>query len=331
MNKVFVFFCCSCVILLFSIINLCIGPLINRRVDSPSISITTASTSVLTYGNSWGTLNCAYLSDQYDQDKKDGPIDDKDKKYQYEWKINECQRKKGMHDMEYTTFIFDIVIGFVCGLLGLLHYFELKPDFISKTGLIGLICGAIGFIFSFVYVILNGIVFTNYYDDEYIIKRDGDGAFAEKTGTGKYKCLYFDEKGNRYSLIAKYSDLINKQYTYKKDRYKSIDTNCKVSISSSYKTYIDECSDSENGIVDGPANCEYLYASEINDNDYKDTGDRFLTTLLLSLFVCFASIGLAIFGFLLFKNPGAASTATEVNVQNPNPTSKFTVDQKLNS
>ena len=325
MNKVFVFFCCSCVILLFSIINLCIGPIINGRVSNPNIRIPGAQT----VGTIWGTLNCAYLSDQYDKKKKDGPIDDKVKKYQYEWKINECQRKKGMHDMEYTTFIFDIVIGFVCGLLGLLHYFELKPDFISKTGLIGLICGAIGFIFSFVYVILNGIVFTNYYDAEFI-KRDGDGVFAEKTGTpGKYKCLYFDETGNRHSLIAKYSDLINKQYTYKKDRYKSIDTNCK-DLSSS--TYISSCSNSDDGIINGPvANCEYLYASEINDNEYKDTGDRFLTTLLLSLFVCFASIGLAIFGFLLFKNPGAASTATEVNVQNPNPTSKFTVDQKLNS
>ena len=328
MNKVFVFFCCSCVILLFSIINLCIGPIINRRVYSTTISTSAGSTT----GDSWGTLNCAYLSDQYDKKKKDGPIDDKVKKYQYEWKINECKRKKGMHDMEYTTFIFDIVIGFVCGLLGLLHYFELKPDFISKTGLIGLICGAIGFIFSFVYVILNGIVFTNYYDREFI-KRDGDGAFAEKTGTpGKYKCLYFDEKGNRYSLIAKYSDLINKQYTYKKDRYKSIDTNCKVTTSSSSRTYIDECSDSDDGIINSPAvNCDYLYAREIDENYYKDTGDRFLTTLLLSLFVCFASIGLAIFGFLLFKNPGVASTATEVNVQNQNPTSKFTVDQKLNS
>jgi len=325
MNKVFVFFCCSCVILLFSIINLCIGPIINRRENNTYIHIPGA----FTYGRSWGTLNCAYLSDQYDKDKKDGPINDKDKKYQYEWKINECKRKKGMHDMEYTTFIFDIVIGFVCGLLGLLHYFELKPDFISKTGLIGLICGVIGFIFSFVYVILNGIVFTNYYDDENIIKRDGDGAFAEKTGTpDKYKCLYFDEKGNVYSLIAKYSDLINKQYTYEKDRYKSIHDSC---IDSS-RTYINRCSNSDDGIINGPtANCEYLYAPEINDNKYKDTGDRFLTTLLLSLFVCFASIGLAIFGFLLFKNPGAASTATEVNVQNPNPTSKFTVDQKLNS
>ena len=141
--------------------------------------------------------------------------------------------------------------------------------------------------------------------------------------------MYFDEKGNRHSLIAKYSDLINKQYTYKKDRYKSIDTSCK-GLSSS--TYITRCSNSDDGIINGPAaNCEYLYGSEIDENSYKDTGDRFLTTLLLSLFVCCASIGLAIFGFLLFKNPGVASTATEVNVQNQNPTSKFTVDQKLNS
>ena len=91
--------------------------------------------------------------------------------------------------------------------------------------------------------------------------------------------MYFDEKGNRYSLIAKYSDLINKQYTYKKDRYKSIDTNCKDFSSS---TYISSCSNSDDGIINSSdANCEYLYASEINDNEYKDTGDRFLTTLLL--------------------------------------------------
>ena len=66
MNKVFVFFCCSCAILLFSIINLCIGPIINRRVYYPSIGIPGAST----FGTIWGTLNCAYLSDRYDQKKK---------------------------------------------------------------------------------------------------------------------------------------------------------------------------------------------------------------------------------------------------------------------
>ena len=65
-----------------------------------------------------------------------------------------------------------------------------KKEFVSKTGLIGLGCGIIGFIFSFVYVILNGIVFTTYGPG--IPKRDSDGAFAELKGN-KYDCFYYDK------------------------------------------------------------------------------------------------------------------------------------------
>jgi len=180
MSKGFFFFCCACVILLFSIINLSIGPIVSRTVQ-----------------DEWGILNCKYLVDQYDDKKKKGGLTDDKKKYTYQWPIDECQRKKAMHDMEYTSFIFDVVIGFVCGLLGLLHYFGLKPDFVSKTGLIGLGCGVVGFVLTFVYVILNGLVYTNYYDSV-IYKRDGDGAFAEKEGNA-YKCIYFDKK----ALITK--------------------------------------------------------------------------------------------------------------------------------
>ena len=36
----------------------------------------------------------------------------------------------------------------------------------------------------------------------------------------------------------------------------------------------------------------------------KDLSDRFLTTLILNLIVCLANIGLALFGFLLFRTPG---------------------------
>ena len=68
-----------------------------------------------------------------------------------------------MHDMEYTSFIFDIVIGFVCGLIGLLQLFDHKKEFISNTGLIGLICGVVGFVLTFVYVIFNGLVYTTVY------------------------------------------------------------------------------------------------------------------------------------------------------------------------
>jgi len=53
MSKGLIFFCCACAILLFTIINLSIGPIINHKA---SIS---------------GTENCAILSDQYDREKKE--------------------------------------------------------------------------------------------------------------------------------------------------------------------------------------------------------------------------------------------------------------------
>ena len=53
MSKGFFFFCCACVILLFSIINLSIGPIVSRTVR-----------------DEWGILNCKYLVDQYDDKKK---------------------------------------------------------------------------------------------------------------------------------------------------------------------------------------------------------------------------------------------------------------------
>jgi len=302
MGKGLIFFCCACCVLLLTFVNLCIGPMINKKMGYKSIVVTGASTS----GNIWGTLNCAYLSDTYDEYKKDHTIDDKDKKYSWEFQINECKRKKAMHDMEYTSFIFDIVIGFVCCLLGLFHLFEIKKDFVANTGLIGLGCGVVGFVLSFVYVILNGIVYTNYYDEE-IYKRDGDGAFAELDGD-KYKCFYFDKEGNSHALLAKYSDLIKKQYNYDKDLIKSYEkdevTGCEVTPSS--------CRDNEyiNGkrYINGDpqkGECKYLYVADLQYQiTNKDKSDRFLTTLILSLFVCLANIGLALFGFLLFRSPG---------------------------
>jgi hypothetical protein len=297
---------------LLTAINLSIGPIINGKLSNRNIEVGGAI-SASTRGNSWGTLNCAILSDTYDEYKK-GTTDDTVKKYLYEFQINECKRKKAMHDMEYTSFIFDIVIGFVCGLLGLLHLFDLKKDFVVNTGLIGLVCGAVGFVLTFVYVIFNGIVYTNYYDDNTILKRDGDGAFAELKGD-KYECFYFDEKGNTHALIAKYSDLNKKQYNYNKDLEDSYEkdevSGCTYpdpSSCSSGDGFIPGISGKIYNSKDPTKECKYLYIpSVLLDNDgitNKDKGDRFLTTLILGLFVCLANIGLALFGFLLFRTPG---------------------------
>jgi hypothetical protein len=293
MSKGLIFFCCSCAILLFTIINLSVGPIISGKVGKDK------------QGNEfyWGTANCEYWKDLYDESHASGDV----LKYGLEWAKDECIRKKAMHDMEYTSFIFNAVIGYVCATLGLLHLFDVKKEFVSKTGLIGLGCGIVGFVFSFVYVILNGLVYTTYYDydnNNFIYKRDSDGVFAEKKGND-YECIYFDSEHNTHALIAKYSDLIQKQYNYNKDLYESlekIDDSCKKS------NLITVCG--TDGKIDSSSytacgdklyvNVDYLTIGVEN----KDISDRFLTTLILSLFVCLANIGLAIFGFLLFRTPG---------------------------
>jgi len=302
MGKGLIFFCCSCCILALTIVNLSIGPIINGPLGY-------SSRIVLPLGGFiWRTANCKAISDTYDDLIDKGTSKD-DLKYNYKWAIDECKRKKGMHDMEYTSFIFDIVIGFVCSLIGLLHLFDLKKDFVSTTGLIGLGCGVVGFVLTFVYVIFNGIVYTNYYDSK-IYKTDGDGAFAEKVDSGKYECIYFDEKDNVHAYIAKYSDLIKKQYNYNKDLIDSFKEDPSKG-NGCRGDPIQDCDD--NGIINGlrtytdnsgSHDCEYLYISpQSNEITNKDKSDRILAALILSLFVCLANIGLALFGFLLFRSP----------------------------
>ena len=226
--------------------------------------------------------------------------------------------------MEFTSFIFNICIGFSCGLLALLHLLEAKKDFIPKTGLIGLICGVVGFVLSFVYVIYNGIVYTKYYEN-IIFKRDSEGAFAVLNGD-KYICFYHDEPANYHSIIAKFSDLIKKQYNYDKDliaSYQSPEVRaCKKSptlclggkeiVSTTISSNLDTA-----GVPIINTQCNYLYVDSepITTFSYKDLSDRFLTTLILSLIVCLANIGLAIFGILLFQKPEDAGISKFETVQ----------------
>ena len=303
MGKGLLFFCCSCCILVLTIINLSIGPIISGTVG------------INENYEYWGTANCAQFKDAIDVAKDAGSTDD-DLKYDLKWDLNCCKRKKAMYNMEYTSFIFDIVIGFICSLIGLLHIFEVKKDMVSTTGLIGLGCGIVGFVLTFVYVIYNGIVYTNYYDDKTIYKTDSDGAFAKKVETGKYECTYFDEKGNDHAYITKYSDLNKKQYNYNKDLYYSYKKDLsKQSYCNDYDP--GQCNDEgyftssiikQTTYTDNNGNtheCEYLYSNyRPTSISNKDKSDRFLTALILSLFICLANIGLALFGFLLFRSPG---------------------------
>ena len=296
MGKGFLFFAFSCCILVLSIINLSIGPVVNKVVGKTNINNDEVA---------WGTANVARYKDLKD-DK-----DNEDEKNRIKSVIDALERLKGMHDMEYMSFIFDIVIGFVCSLLGLFHLFDIKKEeFASKTGLIGFICGIVGFALSFVYVIFNGLVFTSNYSE--VMERESDGHFAERKGS-EYYCITSHAKDDAFSGHAKFSDLNKKQYNYEKNFYgDDFDRRCIC------EDLLSECIDDNPLKVSTcaadvtSAKCKYIYAEPIKVNKNKDIFDRFLTTLILSLFVCLANIGLALFGFLLFRTPGNIQINSEI-------------------
>jgi len=280
------FFVIACGILIFSIINFSIAPIINKKE-----------------GTYWDLENCVKLSDDLKTEKTKrnmtkSEIDDK------EWEISSCKNKKGMYAMEYTSCFLNTAIGFSCFLLG---WYGLQKDIVQKTGIIGMACGVVGFVVTFIYVVFNGIVYTNYYPDNTMYKTDGEGAVAELKGNG-YKCFYFSKANNTRSFIAKYSDLIKGQYNYNPELTNSFSNdekkyNCR--ISESY--YPSICS---NGfilgikIIDSYSQnpCNFLYYRQINNNfSNYSRSSRFLALLILSIIIFLLHCGLAYSGYKLFK------------------------------
>jgi len=163
---------------------------------------------------------------------------------------------------------------------------------------------------------LSGYIFTKdpYEDDNPIIKRDGDWAFATWEEVKGYKCLFCKEKDS-YS-VAKYSDLGKKQYNYnKKKSQESEDTSSDLNICSHYTS--DEgtphlelfgpyaCRNKEYYSENRIGTCDYLYANPEDDYVYKYLFNRWITTIIFSCLIIACDIGLAIFGFLLFKSDGS--------------------------
>lgn len=297
------YFFCSCTILLFAIINLSVGPIINNRVN-------------LSDGGAveWGLANCAKMVDDLDTYKNEShpylkPEDIQKKIEQYEKEIRICKNEKAMYGMEYTSFIFNAAIGFICVLLGL---YGLQKELLPITGLIGLGGGIAGFVLTLVYVIFNGIVYTNYYEKT-IYKRDGDGAFAELDGS-RYECYYYKE-GDPDAIIAKYSDLIKSQYNYNKKLIDSFSEDpekkgCKSDYYSNcaYNEYLDISIFGTNlpHYIDESGAlqvCKKLYigANSRDDLSYYDQSARFLTVLIFSLLTILCYLGLAFSGFTLKK------------------------------
>ena len=292
------FFISSCAIVALTIVNLGIGPSINSKIGT------------------WSSNNCLKISDKLEERIENDPNITEEYKEEKNREIKKCKDQKAMYEMEYTSFIFNAGIGFICILLGL---FGLQKEMEKKTGIIGMALGVIGFTLTLVYVIFNGIVYTNYYDDkEKIYKIDGEGAVAElvEGEKNKYKCLYFNKVNDTEALYAKYSDLIKSQYNYNKELVDSFKDKyhdkfyCTVNIGDYlFNCAADEYWEVNNTYFDDNWDNEYpckklYYPYFLKDfQTYKnyDVSARFLTVLILSVFILLCHCLLAFSGFKLFK------------------------------
>ena len=200
----------------------------------------------------------------------------------------------------------------MCANFSLLHYLDVGKDFEKKTGLIGFVTGIIGFIITLVYICYNGYVFNNdiayaeYNNDDEnyvgkVTKLFSNGATDKWDGNSKYIKPYENDKSD-FSTWAKFKDLGGKQYNYEKQFYETYQTstNCK-SVPSP---------------IPATSRCEYIFQRRpYVSMENKDLYDRWLTTLILSIFIVLSNIGLLIFGFLLFKSSGDSNEVQTVQIQ----------------
>ena len=311
MNKGLIFLGLSCGILLLTIVTICNAPIITHTIKD---------------ADEWGVQNCQYYADNHKdiEDDKDLDKDEKDKQLESNDKEKHlCERTKAMYGLEYAAFILDLVFGFACTLFSLLHFFGVGKSFEKLTGIIGLICGVIGFIFTLIYIIYSGYIFTNDNAGE-ILKLDKNREIAKWTGT-KYECLFYD-KDDDDSIYAKWSDLGKKQYNYHKD-FSFPDDNSKYNDCKNfriiietlnqagpdyYPTELDELCGNDFGSLSKSQlnNCDYLFYGEgddINGVSNKYVYDKWVTTIIFGCIIILLNIGLAVFGFLMFKDSGSSS------------------------
>lgn len=302
MNYTFIFFLCALAILILSTVSICTAPIINGILE-------------FTYLNK----DCKYYTDQYDNYEKVHPNPNDVEKIELAKQkkiINICKREKAMHGLEYGSLVSDVAFGGICAILGLLHYLEIGKTFEKKTGLIGIIGGTIGFLLTFIYIIFSGYIFNN--DTSENIKLFPNKAYLKWNGY-KYVSPYDQNKyednkekeKNPFYNYATYSELGQKQYNYDSEFYKFTEDN-------NNQDYYSFCKEiNYNGINDqkisesGSIKCDYIWSNNIDEfgqvkNKY--IYDRWITTIILSVFTDVLSIVLILFGFFLFKNLGDSNS-----------------------
>ena len=322
MNYSLFFFIFSGIFLILSVITICIAPLINRADGD------------LNYFNNWNLENCQLLDDQYQHEKDnnmydpDVPVDVIREKLRKR-RITECRNHKAMYGLEYTSFIADIVLGFICFILGIIDFLEPQNHLVKISCLIGFILGIISTILTLIYVGFSAYIFNNE-----TIQTKGllysNKAFLHWNGE-KYIYNYDEKKyiDEDYDIkLVKYKDLGRKQYNYDSEIYRlSQDTtnnneykNCFFQFSSiiinQQKPYASDSS----------KNCEFIWY-QINPNSplsadifapsndsvqNKFLYDRWLTTIIFGVIIAACGICMAVFGFLLFIKSGDSTSSPKL-------------------
>ena len=215
-----------------------------------------------------------------------------------------CQREKAMHNLEYCTFIINIIAGFICADLAFLHYMNISKDFKIKAGIIAFSSGFLCFILTLVYICYSGYIFTNdiaymklniNYDNfnfdtgKAIEKLYSNGASLKFDGYSYLPEYYYDR--DSFSGFIKYKDLGKSQYNYDSDYYKK------------YQGYIEasgeiyQCRDVQYNL-----DCKYIYKEPELENTNKELYSRWVGTIVFACFTLVCNVGLAFFGFLSFTN-----------------------------
>lgn len=270
MNKTIIFLFIATAILLFSIISVSVAPVINNIIGE--------------FGN-WGKRNCKMYADKA---KYAQYLDDK---YKNERERNLCYRQNAMYGLEYSSFIIDLGIGFLCAQLALLHYFKIGQSFEKITGLIGLIGGAIGFILTLIYVCFSGYIFNNDVSSE---KRLYSNGASYRIDGSKQIFIYSNDKSYNSDKV-KYKDLGRSEYNYNKKRYEVFYAHLSTG----------------NGVLNGNYYFDKIYEHSKNKYLY----DRWCLSLVLAVFITISNVGLLIFGFLIFKNNGGSSDSNPQEVK----------------
>ena len=274
MNKELIFLCIALSFLFFSLISIFTAPIINNNDNGNDFS-------------KWGKLNCQFYSDK---EKDTNHIDELQ---QFKKLKDLCYRQKAMYNLEYSSFIIDIVLGFICSQFGLLLYFKLGS--LQKiSGIFGLIAGIICFILTFVYICYSGYIFNNdiaykildpssspYYNNNNMKEKLFSNGAKYKKGTPDIYPYQEEEDDN--AKYIKYKDLGEKQYNYNRRYYETFqNTDCKIGGTQT--------------------SCNYIYEEPEQSLKNKYLYDNWVTSLFFSCLVLLSDIGLIIIGFLFMKN-----------------------------